>query len=58
MEMIGSVLILAGAYAAFIFSLFWIFWKDERERLREEIKKQKRLFKEKHPPVINLLDLA
>ncbi|MDP3784722.1 MAG: hypothetical protein Q8R12_01440 [bacterium] len=58
MEIIGAVLILAGAYVVVIFSLLWIFWKDEREKLREEIKKQKRLFQERHPPVINLLDLA
>ncbi|OGE74816.1 MAG: hypothetical protein A3K06_01225 [Candidatus Doudnabacteria bacterium RIFCSPHIGHO2_01_52_17] len=58
MEIIGAVLILVGAYAVAIFSLFLIFWKDDREKLREEIKKQKRLFQERHPPVINLLDLA
>jgi len=58
MEIIGAVLILEGAYAVAIFSLFLIFWKDDREKLREEIKKQKRLFQERHPPVINLLDLA
>ena len=44
MEIIGAVLILVGAYAVAIFSLFLIFWKDDREKLREEIKKQKRLF--------------
>ena len=58
MEIIGAVLILEGAYAVAIFSLFLIFWKDDREKLRKEIKKQKRLFQERHPPVINLLDLA
>ena len=58
MEIIGAVLILVGAYAVAIFSLFLIFWKDDRDRLRAEIKKQRRLFQERHPPVINLLDLA
>ncbi|HEY4528046.1 MAG TPA: hypothetical protein VJL09_03320 [Candidatus Paceibacterota bacterium] len=58
MEIIGAVLILVGAYAVAIFSLFLIFWKDDRDRSKEEIKKLKKLLEERLSPIINLLDLA
>ena len=58
MEIIGAVLILEGAYAVAIFSLFLIFWKDDRDRSKEEIKKLKKLLEERLSPIINLLDLA